>query len=157
MTQPNPDTVATAIAALYRYRDDYFERQPEYKDATAAIADLETLQQAASEDVGEWTPVEDGMYGVNEELAVNGDILAIFVDQEYGDTSEKLPPDIRLCRMVAAPQPAAMEMPTLSDISIQRIQIILSKYDYKDAQEHEIMMDIWEELNVMRQRTRTAS
>lgn len=57
MTQVKADTVATAIAALYRYRDDYFEWQPEYKDATTAIADLEA-QQADSAAVGEWTSEE---------------------------------------------------------------------------------------------------
>lgn len=178
MTQLKPDTLAMAIAALYRWQLDYYDWQPEYKDATAAIADLEAQQAdsaavsewmpvgtiisnglcvesdelaitigdrqhtiafatmawpeegmyavckraAAPQPVGEWTPVPDGMYGVNEELAVSGDILAIFVNQELGDTHEKLPPNIRLCKRVDVPRPAGEWTP-----------VELEMYEYPDG------------------------
>lgn len=113
-----------------------------------------------------YVPVEDGSYQWSEQEAakVNGAKLEIavrpletFFDSfgnpyqrllGYESVEVELPDDIRLCR--AIPDDAA-GVPVLSDASIQRIQIILAKYEYKDLKEQEIILGIWGELDALKQ------
>lgn len=109
----HPSTYATAIAALYALRasNETWIGGNQVERVDAALAELEAAERATQQaQASEWVPLPDGVchdatsrYG--EELRVNGERLDIY-DYSFNTTGLPdmvfdLPPDVRLCRLVA--------------------------------------------------------
>lgn len=97
-------TKAVVLEALeFRKRKtlEFREFDPAMADEQIAAIDAAITEVKAASAAGEWRPVEDGCY---EDVVVDDDgaRLVIWVNQEHGDESVKLQPNIRLCEYIGS-------------------------------------------------------